>query len=109
MNYIARLKAEKEAAEREVQALRMGLSLLKGYLSSDKFSTPRGADQLTGYVNVKDVFLRLSEAEAMAGDARDGIVMEGDEQPVAPVARPEPSLSHILNAVIRRMDHQQQG
>jgi len=108
MNYIARLKAEKEAAEREIAGLRQGLKHLRNYLSSDKFSTPRGTDELVGYVNVKDVFLRLSEAEAMAGDARDGIVFE-DAQPVAPVAQPEPSLSHILNAVIRRMDHQQQG
>lgn len=108
MNYISKLKLERDAAERELQALRMGLSHLKGYLSSDKFAMPRGTDQLTGYVHVKDVFLRLAEAEAMAGDARDGIVFE-DAQPVAPVAQPEPSLSHILNAVIRRMEHKQQG
>lgn len=95
MNYIARLKAEREAAERELRALRLGLNHLRAYLVSDKFAMPRGTDQLTGYVNVKDVFLRLSEAEAMAGDARDGIVME-DAQPVEPVAQPEPSLSHLM-------------
>ena|SRR6187399_1499580 len=108
MNYIARLKAERDAAERELRALRMGLSHLRGYLASDKFAMPRGTDQLTGYVNVKDVFLRLSEAGNMASDARDGIVFE-DARPEAPVAQPEASLSHILNSVIRRMEHKQQG
>ena len=76
MNYISKLKLERDAAERELRALRLGLSHLRAYLASNKFATPRGTDQLTGYVNVKDVFLRLSEAEAMAGDARDGIVFE---------------------------------
>jgi len=109
MNYILKLKAEKEAAEREIAGLRQGLKHLRTYLSSDKFSTPRGTDELVGYVNVKDVFLRLAEAENMAGDARDGIEMEGDAQPVAPVAQPEPSFSHVMNAVIRRMEHKQQG
>lgn len=51
-NYIQRLKAEKEAAEREVAALQEGFRDLRRYLLSSKFH-----DDTT--VQASDVLLRL--------------------------------------------------
>jgi site-specific recombinase XerD len=63
-NYIHRLQAERDRAQREVDALREGMRQLRGYLTSAKFHQDDS-------VNVRDVLLRLEELGAAATDAAD--------------------------------------
>lgn len=68
-NYIQRLKAEKEAAEREVAALQEGFRDLRRYLQSSKFH-----DDTT--VQASDVLVRLSAIMDQGTSARhDGGVV----------------------------------
>jgi len=101
MNYITRLKAEREAAEREVQALRLGLNHLKGYLNSGKFNC--GSD-LDRYVNTADVITRIESLCSHAHEMRDreyATIIEDARRPEEPVAKPESSWSHLMVQAIR--------
>lgn len=60
MNYIAKLKADVEAAETRIAVLEAGLREIAGYLTSPKFQAD---GDLRGYVNVRDVLTRIREVE----------------------------------------------
>lgn len=67
MNIIHRLQLDKAELMAERDALLRGIGELRRYLLSDKFDSERG--ELAGYVNVKDVLLRLEETKSAAIDA----------------------------------------
>lgn len=69
MNYISRLQSERDAAHRELAAVRAGLDSLRAYLASPKF---RCGDRLDGYVNTGDVLAYLRNAEDAGLTAREG-------------------------------------
>ena len=64
MNYIHRLEDEQRLASAELCGLRSGIEDLRRYLSSPKFH-----EDTT--VQVKDIFMRLEEAERFALQLRD--------------------------------------
>jgi hypothetical protein len=71
MNYIKKLETTLRSRDFELETLRAGLLDLKVYLTSAKFSSP---GELQNYVNVKDVLLRLAEAESSAADAANSYI-----------------------------------
>jgi hypothetical protein len=56
MNYIKRLEIENEEKQNRIQELEDRIHQLKVYLDNDKF---KGEGDLQGYVNIRDIFLRL--------------------------------------------------
>jgi hypothetical protein len=71
VNYIRQLQAEGASAEREIGAIKDGLSELRRYLQSSKFHC---GDRLDGYVNVGDVLAFLRNAEEAGIVARESEV-----------------------------------
>lgn len=61
-------------AEAELAALEGGLTQLRAYLASPKFTPTDGRRH--GYVNVADVFLRLDEAGSAASQAWADVPVE---------------------------------
>jgi hypothetical protein len=58
MNYIKRLQNENDEKEKTIEQLRDIMHELRLYMMSDKF---QGNCDLSGYVNIRDVLLRLEE------------------------------------------------
>ena len=61
MRYINTLQNQVKERNETLSEISTGILELKSYLLSEKF---RCGDQLDGYVNVKDVLLRLEEIES---------------------------------------------
>jgi hypothetical protein len=66
--YVQRLDRERRQAEDELTALQQGLTDLRIYLTSEKFSTDRT-------VQVADVLARVDEARAAGTDARYSVAL----------------------------------
>lgn len=60
MNYIKRLEQENDGLKGRLTYIRDRLNALEEYLNSDKFHT---GHELDGYVNIRDIFLRLEGAK----------------------------------------------
>ncbi len=73
MNYIKRLQKENEAKDAKIKALEEGLQSIENYLSLPKF---REEHKFAGYVNVSDVFLRITELRRAADDAEIKVIEE---------------------------------
>ena len=58
MNYIKRMEMEVQEKSLEIEAINDKINELRRYLNSDKFQAEQ--NDLQGYVNIKDVLLRLS-------------------------------------------------
>lgn len=71
MNYIQQLKSERESLQREIAAIKSGITDLRAYLQSPKF---RCGDRLDGYVNTGDVLAYLRNAEDAGTLARESEV-----------------------------------
>ena len=58
MNYIKKMEMEVREKSLEIEAINDKINELRRYLNSDKFQSEQ--NDLQGYVNIKDVLLRLS-------------------------------------------------
>jgi hypothetical protein len=56
MNYIKQLQDDKKDKEQKIEELEGMISELRSYMLSDKFNS---GCELSGYVNIKDILLRL--------------------------------------------------